>query len=205
MILCDPTDCSLPGSSVHGISQARILEWVAISFSRGSSWPRDQTRGSCIGRRTLLPLSHQGRVKCSEVKEDCCYSVAQLCRTLCNPMDCSTPGLPVIHHLLELAQTHVQWVSDAFQSSCPLLFLTPRAFNLSQLRVFSNESACRIRWPKYWSFSFNISLSNEYSELISFRIDWFDLFAVQETLKSLLQCWAGWSTSWNQDCQEKYQ
>ena len=142
----------------------------------------------------------------SEVENNvfCCL-VTQLCLTLCDPMGCSTPGFPVFHHLLELAQTHVQWVSDAFQSSCPLLFLTPRAFNLSQLRVFSNESACRIKWPKYWSFSFNISLSNEYSELISFRIDWFDLFAVQETLKSLLQCWAGWSTSWNQDCQEKYQ
>ena len=131
MILCDPTDCSLPGSSVHGISQARILEWVAISFSRGSSWPRDQTRGSCIGRRTLLPLSHQGRVKCSEVKEDCCYSVAQLCRTLCNPMDCSTPGLPV-HQLPEFTQTHVHWVGDAIQLSYPLLTPSLPAFNLSQ-------------------------------------------------------------------------
>ena len=103
------------------------------------------------------------------------------------PMGCSTPGFPVLHHLLELAQTHVQWVSDAFQPPRPLLFLTPCAFSLSQHWVISNESAFRIRWPKYWSFGFSISLSNEYSELISFRMDWLDLLAVQGTLKSLLQ------------------
>ena len=88
--------------------------------------------------------------------------------------------------LLELAQTHVHWLSDAFQWSHPLSFPSPPAFNLSQHQGLSNESALRIRWPKYWRFSFSISPSNEYSGLISFRIDWFD-FAVQGTLKSLLQ------------------
>ena len=102
-------------------------------------------------------------------------------------MDCSTPGFPVLHHLLELAQTHVHWVSDALQPSYPLssLLLLPSIF--PSIRVFFNESVLHIRWPKYWSFSFSISPSNEYSGLISFRMDWFDLFAVQGTLKSLLQ------------------
>ena len=114
-------------------------------------------------------------------------SVARLCPTLCDPMDCSTPGLPVHHQLLELTQTHVHWVGDAIQPSHPLLSPSPPAFSLSQHRVFSNESVLLIRWPKYWSFSFRISPSNEYSGLISFRMDWLDLLAVQGTLKSLLQ------------------
>ena len=102
-------------------------------------------------------------------------------------MDCSTPGFPVLHYLLEFAQTHVHLVSDAIQPSHPLppLLLLPSVF--PSIRVFSNESALCIRWPKYWSFSFSISPSNEYSGLISFRIDWFDLLSVQGTLKSLLQ------------------
>ena len=114
-------------------------------------------------------------------------SSAQSCLTLYDPMNCSTPGLPVHHQLPEFTQTHVHWVSDAIQSShpcCPLLLL-PSIF--PSIRVFSNESALCIMWPKYWSFSFNISLSNEHPGLISFTIDWLDLPAVQETLKSLLQ------------------
>ena len=111
-------------------------------------------------------------------------SVTQSCPTLCDPMDCSTPGFPVHHQLQELAQTHVHWVGDATQPSHPLLLL-PSIF--PRIRVFSNESALHIRCPKYWSFSFSISPSNEYSGLISFRIDWLDLLAVQGTLKSLLQ------------------
>ena len=99
---------------------------------------------------------------------------------LCNPVDCSTLGFPVLHYLPELAQIHVHWVGNAIQPSCPLSSRSP-AFNLSHIRVFSNESALHIRWPKYWSFS--ISPSNEYWGLISFRIDWFDFLAVQETLK----------------------
>ena len=102
-------------------------------------------------------------------------------------MDCSMPGLPVHHQLLEFTQTHVHWVSDAIQPSHPLWSPSPPAFNLSHHRVFSSELVVRIRWPKYWSFSFSISPSNEYSGLISFRMDWLVLLAVQGTLKSLLQ------------------
>ena len=101
-------------------------------------------------------------------------------------MDCSTPGFPVHHQLPEFAQNHVHQVGDAIQPSHPLSFPSPSAFNPS-IRVFSNESVLHIRWPKYWSFNFSISPSNEYSGLISFRLDWFDLLAVQGTLKSLLQ------------------
>ena len=100
-------------------------------------------------------------------------------------MDCSRPGFPVHHQLAELAQIHIPRVSDAIQPSHPLschLFL-PSVF--SSIRVFSNESGLCIRWPKYWSCS--ISPCNEYSGLISFRIDWFNLFAIQGNLKNLLQ------------------
>ena len=115
-------------------------------------------------------------------------SVAQSCPTLCNPMDCSMPGFPVHHQLLELAQSHVHWVSAAIQPYHPLSSLSPPSFSLSQHQgFFSNESVLLIRWPKYWSFSFNVSPFNEYSGLISFRMDWLDLLAVQGTLKNLLQ------------------
>ena len=96
------------------------------------------------------------------------------------------PGLPAHHQLLELIQIHVQRVSDAIQPTAICCFiLLPSIF--PRIKVFSSESVLRIRWPKYWSFSFSISLSNEYSGLISIRVDWLDLFAVQGTLKSLLQ------------------
>ena len=112
-------------------------------------------------------------------------SVALLCLTLCDPMNCSMPGFPVRHQPMELTQTHVHWVGDAIQHFilCRPLLLLLSIF--PSIRVFSSESVLRIRWPKYWSFSFSISLSSEYSGLISFRIDWFDLLAVQGTLKSL--------------------
>ena len=109
----------------------------------------------------------------------CCCSVAQSCHTLCDPMDCTTPGFPVLHHFPELSQTHVHSLSDAIQPSHPLSFPSAPAFNLSQHRVFSNESALLIRWPKYLSFSFSISPSNEYSGFISFRIGLADLIFLQ--------------------------
>ena len=104
----------------------------------------------------------------------------------CNPMDCSMPGFPVLHHFLELAQTHIDQVGDTIQPSCLLSSPSPPAFNLSQHQGLFNESALHTRWPKYWSFNFNISPTNEHPGLI-FRMDWLDLLAVQGTLKSLLQ------------------
>ena len=107
--------------------------------------------------------------------------------TFYDAMDCSTPGLPVLHHLPEFAQTHVHWVGDAIQPSHPLSSLLLLSSFFPSIRVFSNELVLRIRWTKYWSFSFSMNPSNDYSGLISFRMDWFDLLAVQVTPKSLLQ------------------
>ena len=114
-------------------------------------------------------------------------SVAQSCLTLCDPMNCRTPGLPIHHQLLESTQTHVHRVGDAIQPSHPLSSPSSPAPIPPSIRVFSNESDLPIRWPKYWSFSFNISPSNKHPGLISFRMDWLNLLAVQRTLKSLLQ------------------
>ena len=114
-------------------------------------------------------------------------SVAQSCPTLCDPMNCSMPGLPVCHQLPEFTQAHVHWVCDAIQPSHPLSSPSPPALNLSHHQGLFNESVLCIRWPKYCSFSFNISPSNEHPGLISFRMDLLDLLAVQGTLKSLLQ------------------
>ena len=114
-------------------------------------------------------------------------SVAQSCPTLCDPMNRSTPGLPVHHQLPEFTQAHVHRLGDAIQPSHPLsspLLLPPIP---PSIRVFSNESTLRMRWPKYWSFNFSIIPSKEIPGLISFRMDWLDLLAVQGTLKSLLQ------------------
>ena len=120
-----------------------------------------------------------------------CYysvqSVTQSCPTPCDPMNCSTPGLPVHHQLPEFTQTNIHRVGDAIQPShplFPLLLLPPIP---PSIRVFSNESTLRMRWPKYWSFSFSIIPCKEHQGLISFRMDWLDLLAVQVTLKSLLQ------------------
>ena len=115
----------------------------------------------------------------------CCSITAQFCSTLCDPMDCRTPGLPVLHHLPELAQTLVHWVRDGIQPSHPLWSPSPPTFNFSQHQGLFQWVGLCIRWPKYCSFS--TSPSNESSGLISFRIDWFDLPAVQGTPKSLLQ------------------
>ena len=133
------------------------------------------TSGLLHCRQILSCLSHRGIHFSSD---------AQSCPTLCDPMNRSTPGLPVHHQLPEFTQTHVHRVSDAIHHLilyCPLLPLPPIP---PSIRVFS---ALRMRWPKYWSFSFNISPSNEHPGLISFRMDWLDLLAVQGTLKSLLQ------------------
>ena len=109
------------------------------------------------------------------------------CLTLCDPMNCSTPGLPIHHQLLESTQTHVHWVGDAIQPSHPLSSPSSPTLTLSQHQGLFNESAFHIKWPKYWNFSLNICPSNEHLGLIFFRMDWLDLLEVQGTLKSLLQ------------------
>ena len=106
-------------------------------------------------------------------------SVAQSCPTLCNPMNRSTPDVPVHHQLLEFTQTHVHRVSDAIQPSHLLSSPSPLAPNPSSIRVFSSESTLRMRWPTYWSFSFSIVPSKEIPGLISFRMDWLDLLVIQ--------------------------
>ena len=116
----------------------------------------------------------------------CCCSVAQSCPTLCDSMDCSMPGLPVPHHLLEVAQVHVHCIGDPIQPSHPLMLPSPSALNLSQHQGLFQWVSRLLRWPKYCSFSFSISPSNEYSGLISLETDWFDLLAVQGTFRSLL-------------------
>ena len=133
----------------------------------------------------LVPFSHS---IFSEFTCNMAYqfsSGAQSYLTLCDPMDCSLPGFPVHHQLLELVQTHVHRVSDIILPSYPLLSPSPPPSTFPSINVFSSESVLCIRCPKYWSFY--ISPSNEYSGLISSRIDWLDLVAVQGTLKSLLQ------------------
>ena len=108
----------------------------------------------------------------------------QSCPTLCDPMDCSTLGFLVLHYLPKVAQTHVLWVDDVINISSSVTPSPPPSV-FPSIRIFSGDSAHCIRWPKYLSFSFSISTSNKYSQLTSFRIDWFDLLGIQGTLKSL--------------------
>ena len=138
-----------------------------------------QSTGASVSA-LVLPVNIQGWFPFSSVQ----FSLSVM--SDCDPMDCSTTGFPVLHYLLEFAQTHVHWVDDAIQPSHLLSPASSPALYFPSIRVFSNESALHIRLPKYWSFSFSISPTNEYSGLISFRIDWFDLLAVQGILKSLL-------------------
>ena len=114
-----------------------------------------------------------------------CCLVPQLCLALCDPMDCSTPGFPVLHYLPEFAQTHVHLVDDSIKPSYLLSPPSPPALNLSQHQGLFKWVSSLHKWLKYWSFNCRVSPSNKYSGLISFQIDWFDL-AVQRTLKSLL-------------------
>ena len=126
----------------------------------------------------LSPLSSSSLVPFS--------SVPQLCMTLCDPMEYSMPGLPVPHHLPYITQVRVNSIGNPIQPSHPLTPSSPSAFSLSSIWDFSNESSVLVRWPKYWSFSFSISSSSEYTVLISLKTDWFDLLAVQGTFRSLL-------------------
>ena len=124
---------------------------------------------------------------CSSWNQDSVSSVTQSCLTLSNPMDCSMLGLPVHHQLLEFTQIQVHWIGDDIQPFHPLSSPSPPAFNFSQHQGLFKWVSSLDQVAKYWSFSFSISTSNEYSGLISFRMDWLHLLAVQGTLKSLLQ------------------
>ena len=124
----------------------------------------------------------------------CCCSVAKSCSAVCDPMDYSTQGFPVFYHLLEFAQTHVHWVCDTIQSSYPLLSPSTIAFNLSQHQSLFQWVSFLHQVGRVWELQFSISPSNQYSGLISFRIDCFDFLAIQGTLKSLLQH-HGWKAS----------
>ena len=137
-------------------------------------------------RVTFLPALADGLISLHPFYNGQFSSVTQSCLT-CDPMNRSTLGLPVDHHLWEFTQTHGHQVRDAIQPSYPLSSPSPPAPNPPSITVFSNEATLRMRWPKYWSFSFSISPSKEHPGLISFRMDWLDLFAFQGTLKSLLQ------------------
>jgi len=167
LTLCDQMDCSPPGSSVHGIYQARILEWVAISSFMRSFQPRNQTHIPCISHIDKWILYHWATWKAWHTNLSCCCcSVALSCLTLCDPMGCIMPGFPVLHHLPELAQTHVHWVCNAIQPSHPLVPFSSCLQSFPASGSFPMMTL-QIRWPKYWSFSFSMSPSNEYSGLIS--------------------------------------
>ena len=133
LTLCDPIDCSLPGSSVYGIFQARILEWVTMSFSTGSWQPTSPAlAGGILYHWTTWEAKQEWKQKSKTNSSVQFSSVAQLCPTLCNPMNRSTPGLPVHHQLPEFTQTHVHRVGDAIQPSQPLLSPSPPVPNPSQ-------------------------------------------------------------------------
>ena len=182
-------NCSPLSSSVHGISRARILEWVAISFSKGSFWRRDWTHVPCIGKWILYFWNHLGSLNFKSIDNSKFSSVQSLSRMrlFVTPWTAARQASLSITNFWSLLKL---MSIKSVMPSCHLIFchpllLLPSVF--TSIRVFSSESVLCIRWPKYWSFSFSISPSNEYSGLISFRMDWFDLFAVQGTLESFLQ------------------
>ena len=159
------------------------ISWKEGCVPSTRLWLRTSNKSALIFAQEIFYKVSQGVEFCSF----CCCSVTKSCPTLCEPMNCSTPDFPVLHYPLKFAQVHVHWVSDTIQPSHPLLPPSPLPSIFPSMRVFSNELDLCIRWLKYWSFSFRISPFNEYSGLISFRIDGFNLLAVQGTLKSLLQ------------------
>ena len=134
-----------------------------------------------------MSLSQFSYLSCCEDLNKIQFGSVQSCPTLCSPMDCNMPGFPVCHQPPEFAQTHIHWVSDTIQPSYLLSSPSPPPPIFPSIRVFSSGSVLCIRWPKYWSFSFSISPSNQYWWLISFRIDWFDLLTVWRSLKRFLQ------------------
>ena len=170
-------------SHVLFLFKDKMFSWQTAFFpffGRNVVWSAPISFLECT-RHSCKP-AHSAHQPCPQLS-----SVAQSCPSLLDPMDHSTPGLPVHHKLPQFTQTHLYWVSDAIQPFhlCHHHLLLPSI--IPSIRVFSSESALHIRWPKNWSFSFSISPSNEHPGLISFGMDWMDLLAVQGTLKSLLQ------------------
>ena len=137
-----------------------------------------------MGKEYVKPVLYHS-VYLTSMQRSCC-SVSQSCPTLCNPMDCSMQGLPVPHHLLVSAQVNLHCISDVIQPS-HLMPSSYSALDLSQQQRLLQRVICSHQMTKYWSFSFSISPTNEYSRLISLKIDWLDLLAFQGTLKCLLQ------------------
>ena len=167
-------------------SSSSSPSWVEIKFVLTLWSFQAKTFLWLLSPGIKLSSRKDNSIHVAKEKNGCCRSATKSCPTLCNPTDCSPPGFPVLHCLLEFAQTHVY---ELVLPSNHLILCHPLLLPsiLPSIRVFSNEPVLRIRWPKYWSFSFSISPSNEYSGLISFRTVWFDLLTVQRTLKSLLQ------------------
>ena len=175
-------DCTLPetaaslgtvGGQTDGAGPGHTVRIVSPHMCHADNWSRmGRAITGCFDFFQTLFLKAVSQFS----------SVTQSCLTLHDPIGCSTPGLPVHHLLPKLAQTHVPRVGDAIQPSHPLSSPSPPTHNPPSIRVFSNESVLLINWPKYRSFSFSISPSNEYSGLISLRIGWFNLLEVQEGL-----------------------
>ena len=194
MILSDPMDCSLPGSSVHGIFQARVLEWGAIAFSKAALtvskgekwtgrellWRENEETGSGLWMSRIWGSNSNWYTFLVTMFV---YSVAQLCLTLCKPMESSMPGFPVLHYLLEFAQMHVHWVSDVIQPSPP----SPLVLNLSQHMGLFQWFSSLHQVAKVLEFQLQHQSFQWLFRTDSFRIDWFYLLAAQGTLKSLLQ------------------
>ena len=182
---CDPMDCSPPGSSVHGIFQTRILKWVAMTSSMGSSPPRNQTQVSCIAGGFCTAWATREVFESLSVR----FSSVQL---FSHVQLFVTPWITACQASLSITNS---WRSSKLMSiksvmpSSHLILCHPQLLLPPippSIRLFSNESTLHIRWPKYWSFSFSIIPSKEHPRLISFRMDWLDLLAVQGNLKSLL-------------------
>ena len=185
-----------PSRSSGGQSASSLHQFLSFSVAAGIPrfyWPcHFHFQGQHLWSLST-PSCHYLQCVCPFLKRPVWFylvqfsSVTQLCPTLLDPKNRSTPSLPVHHQLLELTQTHVHWVGDVIQPSRPLSSPSPPAFSLSQHQSLFQESALHIRQPKYWSFNFSIIPSNEHPGLISFGVNWLDLLAVQETLKSFLQ------------------
>ena len=159
------------------LSTTMILRIFTEKFTHWGWWLLDMDLSVCSSSHALIcrKFSEPWSRLAYQHTISCCCSVSRSCLTLCDLVDCSTLGFPVLRYLLEFAQTHVHWVTDAIQPSYPLCPLLLRPSIFPRISIFSNESVLHITWPKYWSFSFSIHPSIEHSGSVSFNIDWFDL------------------------------